>query len=467
MEERLKKGRALLNLLKFKPPPGPQTAKSLEMSLVSNLLKFSLASPDPSRALPPISTPVSSFSKQTSTHSLIDQIVGQLVVSGFNSTEARLARSRVSYVRSTEGTNILAYGYTYSREAFTSSTVASVKSMPSGVSRTAGVSSNVQDLKGGAWRKIHDEVGDECIVRLLKEAAVVCRVETGAGPGEGTEEGKGRHNFYQLAGIPLFVQAPNYGVSGVKGKVMRFQGEVEGKVGKEIREGKRMKGYEGKGMEVEKRSNKGGDERGEKGGEKEKKKLESNIGERDTVIPRFKIFYSNTFSKQPGLPTGHPWNKRLGEGVEVLAREAGSVVWNGSPRRKKRCKGLEELLAKTIKRHRKYDYCRSIQRFCPLGRAYERREKTPPTLADVSKMFTPTEGVQGFLRDAVVNVFPEGIFGGKENWELVISGVEQFVSARTSEGFDARRVVTGMKTSSISWLSTLHPMTPAQRNLAN
>ena len=151
----------------------------------------------------------------------------------------------------------------------------------------------------------------------------------------------------------------------------------------------------------------------------------------------------------------------------MLAREAGSVVWNGKARGKKRCLVLERLLTDMIRKHNKFDYCRSIQRFCPLGRAYERRGKTPLELASVSKMFVPLEGIKSFLRDCVLNVCPKEIFGSKDNWDLVISGVDMFAGARTSEGFDARKVAEGIKTTSITWLSTAHKATSAQRNLAN
>ena len=42
-----------------------------------------------------------------------------------------------------------------------------------------------------------------------------------------------------------------------------------------------------------------------------------------------------------------------------------------------------------------------------------------------------------------------------------------FAGARTSEGFNARKVASGIKTTSITWLSTKHKATSAQRNLAN
>ncbi|GMH64399.1 hypothetical protein TrRE_jg11240 [Triparma retinervis] len=54
-------------------------------------------------------------------------------------------------------------------------------------------------------------------------------------------------------------------------------------------------------------------------------------------------------------------------------------------------------------------------------------------------MFVPLEGIKSFLRDCVLNVCPKELLGSKDNWDLVISGVDMFAGARTSEGFDAQK----------------------------
>jgi len=189
---------------------------------------------------------------------------------------------------------------------------------------------------------------------------------------------------------------------------------------------------------------------------------------RDTSVPRFKIFYSNTFSRSPGLPIGHPWNNLpRGSGLEAVGSSAASIIWNGKPKGKMRNKDLEGTMKTMVGRHERMDYGRAMERFCPLGRIWGRRKfkqrgNKELDISTVAKLYTRKEDVVRFIIHCVGEVCPPDLFGSPGNWDVVLSGVKEFVKARTSEGFDVRMMAEGIKTDEVSWLKTKNRPTQAQ-----
>ena len=145
-------------------------------------------------------------------------------------------------------------------------------------------------------------------------------------------------------------------------------------------------------------------------------------------------------------------------------------VVDKKPVPKQQC-GHESALAlcqSILRKHRKCDYIRILEQYCPLpevlghrkgcksdkGRP-KRARLTVDDLTRVSASFTPSHQVVSFVKSALTRVFPLECWGSEQNRTCVLHQVECFINLRRQEHFpfhNRNLLLHGIGITKIPWL---------------
>ena len=191
------------------------------------------------------------------------------------------------------------------------------------------------------------------------------------------------------------------------------------------------------------------------------------------VLPRFKIFYSNSFVKKCGLPKTHICNKLQPASQENAAhlahfmvnREHGdddfgvgastndkSADKKRSARRKRKVEQhLVRICEVILKRHKKFDYTRTLERSCPLPKAIKKSKsgkagKDVP-LEELVQFNSDHAQVKDFVKATLSSILPAELFGTEANAKIIIDNALRFCCIRRQEQMSITDCVSGVKVS--------------------
>jgi hypothetical protein len=175
--------------------------------------------------------------------------------------------------------------------------------------------------------------------------------------------------------------------------------------------------------------------------------------EPNDCIPRQSLFYSHAFVPKIGLHTNHVMNQK--DPTKLLSSIIQLTI-NGNKKRRKRWKRLREtaipLCQEIVHKHERFDYHRTLNRYCPLPGFAKQDKKATVELADVGAAHTPPLSVVSFLQEVVRKVFPLAFWGSKRNLQKVLTMLETFVTLRRNERFPNKALVEGIRVTEIRWL---------------
>lgn len=170
--------------------------------------------------------------------------------------------------------------------------------------------------------------------------------------------------------------------------------------------------------------------------------------DQNSVIPRYNLFYSSAFVPKIGLPSSHVFN-RPGN-VKFLVNSMFPSEKSGIGKRIH----LQQILMCTniLRRHKKCDYSRLLNRHCPLPECCKNEYPPGVTLSQLALLHTPNHEVISFLRIILSTVFPVDFWGSTRNFKNLLNKVEVFVFLRRQEQFPNKTLMEGIKVKDVCWL---------------
>ena len=352
--------------------------------------------------------------------SLVDDVVWLLV--------QRRERSRRQGL---DGRNVLAQGYVLGSET---KHPRSCPMMRPGVV-CQHPNNNVSFCKTSSFfRQLHSLVGDEVLRMVLLNTRLFVPIEYD-GRNENEAQGQG-NNFMLVCGPPLRTSNATFTnpSSGAKRSISDTNGEgTKSATSAKVKPRKKRK----------------------RGRATIEPKLAAN-----SVIPRYNLFYADSYIPKAGLPQGHclnrpiTWDRLLSSMVDIYNG-------NGVKRRKrwKRMRDTGKLVCEEIiSRHRKCDYTRLLQRICPLPSFCDNRDDGPSqerkqiTLAQLAASSTPSSKVVSFQAAILRKVFPETFWGCPHNFNQVVETIKAFVNLRRKEKLPNKRLLQGFRVTKMTWL---------------
>ena len=287
-------------------------------------------------------------------------------------------------------------------------------------------------------------------------------------------------NYFQLCGPPLTdvylpLQSRNI-TNEVKRKFVNLSGISEKCLSKEMRCNKKRK-----------MANKDVPNHGKIVG---KKKTEERHWNPHDVIPRHRIFYSNSYVKKVGFPPNHILNQQetqdsslCNNKIEekllsnIFSLSTPSSYIREKKKRKRSLKRIQKLGLKICKqiinRHKRCDYARLLHHHCPLpddNHKYNTLQKSGSTdmalcevtadcqehqkraLVFYSGCYLRTEQVSSFVKAVFSFIFPIQFWGSSHNFNSALETISVFISMRRHEQIPIKSIVHGIKVLDMRWL---------------
>ena len=219
----------------------------------------------------------------------------------------------------------------------------------------------------------------------------------------------------------------------------------------------------------------------------------------NTVLPRNRIFYSDSFVKKIQLPSTHVMNIEINFS-DHEKRKRGSLSQNPSfllldailnisyksfdgviNNRKRKCKEIYPILVRNKRwkrfritgmnmcqniriRHRKTDYIRLLERNCPLPSKFsalcenKRTKVSQSPLKDLVHMHTDVNQVYEYFKSILHSVFPYPEFWGSEyNFHVILKTLRVFLNLRHKERFPMKAILNGIRVLDVDWLAGIEP----------
>lgn len=171
-------------------------------------------------------------------------------------------------------------------------------------------------------------------------------------------------------------------------------------------------------------------------------------------ISRHSLFYSSSYIPKVGLQKSHPLNEPVSN--EQLLGLMTDLFDERGKKRKKRWKRLRvlgiDVCSQTLKGHKKCDYSRFLNQYCPIPDSFTSSEANGVSLATLVQSFTPPEAVASFIASTLKGVFPHEFWGSDSNFSMVIGSVRSFVSLRRQERLSNKDLMKGIKVTKMTWL---------------
>lgn len=168
----------------------------------------------------------------------------------------------------------------------------------------------------------------------------------------------------------------------------------------------------------------------------------------NSVLPRYNLFYSSAFVPKIGLPSSHVFNRP--SNVKLFVNSMFPSEKSGSGK----IIYAQQILMCTniLRRHKKCDYSRLLNRHCPLPECC--KNECPPgvTLSQLASFHAPNLKVIAFLRIVLRTVFPLDFWGSTRNSKNIMNKVDVFVSLRRQEQFPYKTLMEGIKVKDVCWL---------------
>ena len=257
---------------------------------------------------------------------------------------------------------------------------------------------------------LHEVIGDDGMREILLKCIVLIPIPVG-----NEENNFTNGNYFQLCGPPL--------------NLMTLQ--------------VRPRGF------LEDDSDKGSNKR--KLGNTGNQALSSSKTDPFLCVPRHRMFYADTYTKEVGLPPRHLLNQsdtvtlelRLLETITNYNKTAGKKRW-------KRLRGKgQEICKQILKNHRKCDYHRMLERSCPLPTM---EPSEVQSLQSLISQRSHTANVSSFFKSVMKSVFPIEFWGSAHNFCVVLNGIETFLSMRKKEKIAMKQIMKGIRILDIRWL---------------
>lgn len=175
-----------------------------------------------------------------------------------------------------------------------------------------------------------------------------------------------------------------------------------------------------------------------------------------SIVDRDSMFYSNDFIPKIGLPSRHILNT-CSETSDLLCAMLRcnsmdkTTTHAGLSTDENRC--LLDMCRNVIDFHRKCDYARLLNHYCPLPDVCTKSKGTIE-LSDAAASHTPSHCVSSFLRSVLRRVFPQSIWGTKENLDQLLSNAVTFLIMRRNEKMANKVLLQGIRLTKIPWLYT-------------
>jgi telomerase reverse transcriptase len=196
--------------------------------------------------------------------------------------------------------------------------------------------------------------------------------------------------------------------------------------------------------------------------EKNNSKINGTID--NNYIHRLSLYYNQAYVPRIGFQKNHLMDQR--DPLRLL--NAMVSLYHSKPgqkpkRRRKRWARLREsavpMCEEVLHRHARFDYARTLNRYCPLPDIIQSIKKSCITiqnlemnLAEVGASYSPNSSVVDFIHQVIRNVFPIQFWGSKHNFSLVLKTLETFINLRRDERFPNKALIQGLRVTDVAWL---------------
>lgn len=173
----------------------------------------------------------------------------------------------------------------------------------------------------------------------------------------------------------------------------------------------------------------------------------------NNLIPRQSLFYSQAYAPKIGFQEGHVMNK--GDPKQLLNAIVSLYTSKGKKKRKRWMRFRDEaipLCKDILDRHKRYDYHRMLNQYCPLPDFARLGKKSEVDIAEAGAAHTSAEHVALFLKDVIHNVFPLAFWGSPHNLDRVVSKLGTFVALRRFERLPNKTLTEGLRVTDIRWM---------------
>ena len=166
----------------------------------------------------------------------------------------------------------------------------------------------------------------------------------------------------------------------------------------------------------------------------------------NNFIPRFKMFYSDSFFTKVGLPRSHILNNINASSLDIL-RSIFCVNGESLGHRKmKRVKREGIKLCSMIRnRNVRFNFLRPLDKFCPLA-------SMSASLSCLVSYSSPSMQVVKFVTESVRAVFPVSYFGNEKNFTTFLRHIKTFIIMRRYEQMPQNYVLHGIRICEFQWL---------------
>ncbi len=179
------------------------------------------------------------------------------------------------------------------------------------------------------------------------------------------------------------------------------------------------------------------------------------------AIPRYRMFYSDSYTPHVGLPSKHILNSGnpfsdAPENVKLkLLLSMVDIMKPSGYKSTKRWKRVRErgldICNGIIKGHKKCDYHRLLERYCPLPRP-NRTKDDEATLELLISRHSDKKKVVSFFKSVVSKVFPKDFWGSCHNLNVALGGMELFLTMRKNEKMPMKQIMKGIRIKDVQWL---------------
>jgi Telomerase ribonucleoprotein complex - RNA binding domain./Reverse transcriptase (RNA-dependent DNA polymerase). len=171
------------------------------------------------------------------------------------------------------------------------------------------------------------------------------------------------------------------------------------------------------------------------------------------IVPRHLIFYADTFTKKVGFPPkhllnqspdGHLREETLLENMTSVTKSKGKHKCTNGWKRL-RVRGLH-LCRQVLQNHKRCDYHRLLERNCPMPKL------DGCTVEGLVTLYSDESHVVRFFKSAVTKVFPIELWGSTRNLDVVLDGIELFLTMRRKEQMSMSMIMHKIRIKDVEWL---------------
>jgi len=219
------------------------------------------------------------------------------------------------------------------------------------------------------------------------------------------------------------------------------------------------------------------------------------------IVPRNRLFYSESFVKSIGFPPSHilnrlnskekdksgnsPEEQLLDDIVQIYYSpqkqrgvKSGGKQWKRRKRWKRLRTGGIEICSQLLLGHKKCDYPRLLERYCPIGdlsltndkkdakKVTKNRAEEEESVKDVRNIsagasaivpslvssYCSPDQVKSFVFAVLKRVFPQTFWGSNHNFKVVMTVIDTFLNLRKREQISLKSITHGIRVMDIIWL---------------